>query len=281
MLLWPIFAFAALTLFRPEIKSILRRIRKGKLLGQELELQESLERLESAKDAALAAGETQSAPQLPAPAPDTEAADDITRQVLREAGENPKAGLLLLSAEVERLLREILLSNGWAQPGRPLPIVRSLELLAANGSLPSKLLDATRAFYRARNEIAHGMAASEGDVLRAVDAGTEIYRALITVPHSTHTILAADLPLYSDPDGNQGYPDFRAVLLSNEAKPGRGRVTESVHPVRAGAFRVGQKVSWHWDRSVVVGESWYRDPQTGKPKYAWTSSVLFDGKPLA
>jgi len=279
-LLWPIFAFSALFLFRPEIRNILQRIRKGKLLGQELELQESLERLESSKDAALAEVEAQPTPQLPAPAPQTEAADDVARQVLREAGESPKAGLLLLSAEIERSLREILLSNGWAQPGRPLSISRSLELLAANGSLPTALLGATRDFYRVRNEIAHGIGASEGDVLRAVDAGTEIYRALTSVPHATHTVVAADLPLYSDPDGKHPYPDLRAVVLSNEAKPGRGRVTESAHPVRPGAFLVGQKVSWHWDMSHVVGEAWYHDPQTGNPKYGWTSSALFDGKPL-
>lgn len=279
-LLWPILAFAALLVFQPELKSILQRIRKGKLLGQELELQESLERLESAKDAALVEGEAKPAPQLPAPPPETEATDDVARKVLREAGQSPKAGLLLLSAEIERLLREILQSNGWAPPGRPLPVTRSLELLAANGSLPAALLDATRAFYRVRNEISHGMGASEGDVLRAVDAGTEIYRALAGVPHSTHTVVAADLLLYSDPDGKQPYPDLCAVILRNEAKPGRGRVTDSVHPVRAGAFQVDQKVSWNWDMSVVVGESWYQDPQTGKPKYAWTSSARFDGKPL-
>ena len=225
-------------------------------------------------------GEAKPAPQLPAPPPETEATDDVARKVLREAGQSPKAGLLLLSAEIERLLREILQSNGWAPPGRPLPVTRSLELLAANGSLPAALLDATRAFYRVRNEISHGMGASEGDVLRAVDAGTEIYRALAGVPHSTHTVVAADLLLYSDPDGKQPYPDLCAVILRNEAKPGRGRVTDSVHSVRAGAFQVDQKVSWNWDMSVVVGESWYQDPQTGKPKYAWTSSARFDGKPL-
>ena len=279
-LLWPICAFVALFLFRPEIRGILRRIRKGKLLGQEVELDESLDRLESAKNAALKEVAAQPAPQLPAPSPETEVADDVARQVLREAGESPRAGLLLLSAEIERLLREILLSNGWAQAGRPLPLSRSLELLAANGSVPTSLLSATRDFYRVRNEIAHGMGASEGEVLRAVDVGTELYRALTGVPHSTHTVIATDLALFSDPDGRQPYSDYRAVLLSNEAKPGRGRVNQSVHPVRPGAFRVGQKVSWHWDMSVVVGESWYRDPDTGKPKYGWGSSALFDGKPL-
>jgi hypothetical protein len=281
-LLWPIFAFAALFLFRPEVRSILKRIKKGKLLGQELELQEELDRLESSKDAVLAAMAAQPAPQLPAPQLEVESADDVARQVLREAAESPKGGLLLLSAEIERTLREILLSNGWAQTGRPLPLSRSLELLAKNGSLPASLLEATRNFYRVRNEIAHGIgAASEGEVLRAVYAGTEIYRALTAVPHATHTVLAADLALYGDPDGQQPHPEFRAVLLSHEAKPGRGRVTESVHPIRPGTFRVGQKVSWHWNMSVVVGESWYQDPNTGKPKYAWTSSALFDGRPLA
>ena len=45
-LLWPIFAFTALFVFRSQIADIARRLKKGKLLGQEIELNESLNRLD-------------------------------------------------------------------------------------------------------------------------------------------------------------------------------------------------------------------------------------------
>ncbi len=44
-LLWPIFAFSTLLVFKKEISEIIARLRRGKVLGQEFELSESLEKL--------------------------------------------------------------------------------------------------------------------------------------------------------------------------------------------------------------------------------------------
>ncbi|HCG5526981.1 TPA: hypothetical protein NJ013_004389 [Vibrio parahaemolyticus] len=41
-LLWPIFAFVTLFVFKDQIAEAIGRLRKGKLLGQELELSDSL-----------------------------------------------------------------------------------------------------------------------------------------------------------------------------------------------------------------------------------------------
>ncbi len=55
-LLWPILAFIALLLFRSHIRELLGRLKKGKLLGQEIELHDSLLMLEAkAKETASAA----------------------------------------------------------------------------------------------------------------------------------------------------------------------------------------------------------------------------------
>ena len=53
-LLWPIIAFTVITWFRPELRALLARIRKGKFLGQEIELDE----LEARTEAAEATAET-------------------------------------------------------------------------------------------------------------------------------------------------------------------------------------------------------------------------------
>jgi small-conductance mechanosensitive channel len=42
-LLWPIIAITVITWFRPELRALLARIRKGKILGQEFELDQMLD----------------------------------------------------------------------------------------------------------------------------------------------------------------------------------------------------------------------------------------------
>lgn len=46
-ILWPIFAFTALFVFKSQIADLAKRLKKGKLLGQEIELEKSLEELRS------------------------------------------------------------------------------------------------------------------------------------------------------------------------------------------------------------------------------------------
>ena len=45
-LLWPIFAFVVLFLFRSQLGDAIGRFKKGKLLGQEVELNDSLANLQ-------------------------------------------------------------------------------------------------------------------------------------------------------------------------------------------------------------------------------------------
>ena len=47
-LLWPILAFMVITWFRPELRALLARIRKGKFLGQEIELDQMLDKTNEA-----------------------------------------------------------------------------------------------------------------------------------------------------------------------------------------------------------------------------------------
>lgn len=46
-LLWPILAFTFLFIYKDQLKDLMKRIKKGKLLGQEIELEEQLHQLES------------------------------------------------------------------------------------------------------------------------------------------------------------------------------------------------------------------------------------------
>ena len=46
-LLWPAFALWLFLTYKEEIRAVLRRIKKGKLFGQEIELEDSLQRLQN------------------------------------------------------------------------------------------------------------------------------------------------------------------------------------------------------------------------------------------
>lgn len=279
-LLWPILSFIAAIYYRAEIRSLMQRIKKGKFLGQEVELEDSLHKLETETSAAIAAVVDQPVPQLPEQSVEAEPVEDLVLQIAKESAANPRAALLVLAAEIERLVREILQSNGLAAPGRLLPLTRSIQLLASSGSFPASLLKATQSFYAVRTQIAHGLDASEGDIQRAVDAGSEIYRALNSVPHAAHFVVQVDLPVFLDKDGTVPVPEMRAVQLRTEARPYDNKPHLAIYPARPDSFRIGDRVGWLWDMTTVLPECWYRDPTDAQLKYAWTSSAVFVGKQI-
>ena len=105
-LLWPLFAFTALFVFRAQIADIAHRLKRGKLLGQEIELNESLKRLDES-----ATSIEQTVAALPAqvnepPNQEEQLQEErIVRDIVSEAARSPKAALILLASELEKLAR--------------------------------------------------------------------------------------------------------------------------------------------------------------------------------
>ena len=104
-LLWPVVALIVLFAFRTQVRDVLGRLKRGKVLGQEIELAESLDRLSLsasvvAAETPLLTGETAQAANEPTPAE-----VEVEERVLQLAAQSPKAALLLLAAEMERELR--------------------------------------------------------------------------------------------------------------------------------------------------------------------------------
>jgi hypothetical protein len=178
-LAWPIVAVAIVSSFRPEFRDILARLKKGKLLGTEFEL----DKLESETQAA----EVKQSP-MTGTLSDTESggdafeaavtvgsrtADDEIEEVLREAARSPTLGLMLLSAKINRARREhgevaeFKLDDGsvFRMVRIPLEVARPLAF-----------------FNQARNQIVHGDDADEQSVARAIDSGTRLLRLLLSQP---------------------------------------------------------------------------------------------------
>ena len=135
-ILWPIFAFVSLFVFRNQIISFIGRIKKGKLLGHEIELSESLSQLD--KSALAVAKQVASFPAQDTGQPISDAQEtDLVRDVLHEAARSPKAALILLASNIEREARQLLASVGRLHGRRHVPLIQALEEIDKQfGGLP-------------------------------------------------------------------------------------------------------------------------------------------------
>ncbi len=298
-LLWPIFAFTALFLFKKQIRQLLERLRKGKLLGQEIELGDSLTELhQSAELAAATADATANIPPLAgltAPddgqqtkgnsevVPQTSDSDDTERSVsniLQTASKSPVTALVLAAGEIEREVARYLASTGDARSRyvavpsifREQPFVRLL---------PPLIGDSVQKFWEVRNRIIHpaaGATPTEAEVISAVDSAITILRALRAVQHK-NVVVHPGAEVYSDATGTNLIAGVKAVILETESPDGV-RTHRRAFPTTRTHFLKGEPVAWEWNGSQSWGESWYRDPDTGHIVYGWTSSAEFVGRNL-
>jgi hypothetical protein len=274
-LAWPTLGLVIAYLFRKEIRSLAGRLKKGKFLGQELELAE-LQKLEEGAAAALK--------QLPPPMetglakqrPDSE---DVRDRVLGEARASPKLALISLQGEIEKETRELLASLGTLGTRKGYPLPEMLRTLRNQGNVPTALIRSAESFLSVRNKIVHGRSASDDDVLSAIDSGLTILTAIRSVPHETNVVAHPSVEGYSDSAGTQVCAGFKVLLLDTRS-PGGASVQRRAFPTTKLHFKTGQRVSWEWDSTKTFGETWYRDPDSSKVTYGWTESMEFVGRPF-
>jgi hypothetical protein len=131
-LAWPLIVLVLLIVYKPDVVKLMNRLRRGKLLGQEIEF--DLDKLEASATAALEqsadapAALPPSEPPSPAepdappkeeasreskspasPAPTT--AEETEAAILDEAAISARLALISLSAQLERTMRLILASS--------------------------------------------------------------------------------------------------------------------------------------------------------------------------
>ncbi|WP_371424432.1 hypothetical protein [Tardiphaga sp.] len=281
-LLWPLLAFAFLWLFKSEIAGILKRLshlRKGKLLGQEIELNEELDELQ--RSAIKAEQETvASVPPLKAPDLENSASKNFESDLLSNISKSPKAALMLLAAEIERRLRLILISTGWAQNIKPAPIAKAIDKLREQGSLPEHVSGSIKLFLDVRNKIVHGHSATEEDTLRAIDSGFTVLKSLEAIPFEENVVHHPGVVIYSDALCEHEIADAVGLLLESTS-PGRTTKSLRIFPTTRKDYRAGESVAWEWTFDRSWGPAWYRDPRTHEIKQAWLSAAEFIGRHLS
>jgi hypothetical protein len=187
-LLWPVAFFLVLFVYRGDVRRVFQRLRKARLLGQELELDEELSAVQRSVDAAVEAVESED----PHPPPSARTASgnlasagspdvlDEVSEILRIAAQSPKAALMLLASHIERRLRGLVQAPG--ESARIPTVVAMVQRLAKDGRIPESLANSISSFLHVRSRVLHGGEATPNEVLRAIDVGLTLLRTLSTVP---------------------------------------------------------------------------------------------------
>ncbi|MBH3464801.1 hypothetical protein I5Q49_08070 [Pseudomonas carnis] len=280
-ILWPALGFTTLLVFKNEISDILKRIKKGKMLGQEIELSDSLEALRASAETVK---ETAAKLPLSDPEPVTiileNTEQDEIKQVLDEASRSPRVALITLSGHIEVAARRALASLGRMDITRRYfsPVEAIKEINERSGALPAHVVESMKLFMDIRNKLVHMREASEEDIISALDSGITILRTLKAIPMSTYTVLHTDIPLFQDSECTNMTGGLGVILEA--ISPGGVKKTKLIFPTLRDWFKKGQNVSWDWDLQNIWQETWYVDPETGEKKQGWSSSGEFVGRSL-
>ncbi len=283
--LWPALVMTIALVFRPELTDLLRRLRRGKLLGQEIELDKSLDELERGAEElaskplpALQAADPKKTSPVGVMAGDH---DSETTEILDLAARSPKAALMQLSATIEREARRLLAATGHAEALPRLGSLRAMvEVLERVTSLQRGTLDVVRNFAEVRNRIIHGhQGVPDDEVLRAIDAGLIILRAIATAPRERNVVYHPGVLLYADDRGTQEITDGRGVILETTSAGGAMKSLR-IFPTTRTHFQRGREVAWEWSNQKSWGAAWYRHADTGDVEHAWDEALEFVGRHL-
>jgi len=275
---WLVFAFTVLFIFQEEFRAAFARVKKGKVFGQEFELKDEIQKLETSANAAVQ--ETERLPPEEKSKPTIEGETELSafeRSVLKQAAADPKLALMMLSAEIERRARQALAARGVLANRGAVSLTQALLELQRYG-FPEQLLVSLKSFSAVRSKIVHGSHADHDDVLQAIDSGLKILRALSVMPGERNVVYRTDIDLFSNENCTVSVSDAKGVALERISSSGERDMR--IFPTTKTHFQTGQEVAWEWNMAKVWGQTWCRDPQTRQIKRAWVSSAEFIGRHL-
>lgn len=277
-LLWPIVTLVIVLVFRRDLAALLARVRKGKLFGQEVELDPAVKEFRQTVEEAQQeipepiAGDEKLEQKL-------EEQDRDSREVLDAAAKDPQLGIMKLSSILEREVRLLAGSLGQLKSGSRIPATRLFLVLVEKGYLPKHTTESLKIFWELRNQIVHGQVSTDArNILRVLDIGLVLLKTIQSIPHEINVIHHTGVELFTDKQCTQKLEGVKGVILETTS-PGRAEVSKRIFPTKnASYFKNGKRVTWEWNLSYVWGQTWYVDPDDGLKKKAWDSSGEFVGR---
>ena len=282
-LLWPVTIILVLVMFREDLHRLASRLRRGKFLGQELELTEETQKVERQVEAA-----ERAEPPKPVLDPakgrseqlsELQAADDRVRRFLEEAAKDKLLALVRMWIEIEQEVRTITATRGLLQFVRVPNITEYVGTLAGRNVISKETADSILGFHAVRDRLVHGNlreAYRDSELVALIDSGLRLLEILRSIPRETYKVSGL-VPFFSDASATKPVDGARALILEISSQDGKHGY--AAYPTTK-AYERGQVLSWEWNLQKVWGPSWYRDPQTGAIKHGWDSAGEFVGRPL-
>jgi hypothetical protein len=277
-LMWPIVTLALILVFRKDLTALLARMRKGKLFGQELELDPAILEFQRSVNEA-----QQEVPEPEAPVQKLqEQADELdrdTKEILDIAARAPELGVVKLASKLEREVRLLTASLGQMDSNRHVSPLQLFYILLEKGYVPKHTAESLRSFWELRNRIVHGRGQeSDKDVRRVLDIGLVLLKTIRAIPHEVNIVVHPDVPLYSDANCTTRIGDAVGVQLKT-LSPGGAELSKQIFPTtKRGYYLRGKGVTWEWNLTKTWGPAWYLDPDTNMSKQAWASAGEFVGR---
>jgi hypothetical protein len=271
-LCWPILVFIFIMIFRRELSDILKRIKKGKFLGQELELENEIE-IDEFKTVTNEAAQNNNSVEA-------NQSNDEIEIILSKAADDPKIGIILLAMEIEKKILSLISSVGLIRDFQFGSINKSFNILAEHNIIDKALFDSVRIFWDLRNKIIHGRhIEEEGQIIRILDIGVSLLKTLKSIEYEKHIVYKTDIPLFYDSQCTNQRPDVWGLMLQNISTT--GKTYNQIFPTqRFNYYKEGEELTWEWNDKVQWGETWYIHPEVKNKISAWISAVEFIGRPL-
>ncbi len=195
VILWPIIVIWVVIMFKAEIRDMLRRFRRGKLFGQELELDPTVSELsKTVKRAVL------TAPIQPGGASSyTNKTFSLVKEVLSEAKNSPKVALMTLWNHLESELFHLMATMDLLEK-TVFSASDAILILADKGLLPKTISSSLNQFLQVRDILIHNHGQGENidNILSAIDSGISILKLVQAIPHETNIVYEPSIEVFKD-----------------------------------------------------------------------------------
>lgn len=276
----PLVILIIFLVFKKDVSELIRRLKKGKILGQEVELHDQLDNL--SKNISEGAKKIPELAEKPTEkkVPEKDHYDELS-EILEKAKKDPQDALKTISLLVEIELKNLIAIQGLlVYFSMGFNFLRAAALLQNKETISKSTASSLRQFYELRNKIIHDQIdISEDEVIRLIDLGIMLLNLIRAIPHETYEVYEPNIPIYRDKDCKFKYEKGTGILLKVTSLGGK-IFNYRIYPSTKTDYKKGQLLSWEWNSINKWGEAWYKNPITGKTERAWSSSLEFVGQPL-
>lgn len=279
--LWPIVVLVLVMLFKGEISSVIKRIKRGKVLGNEFELSEKLDELAKTTEKAQREIYVPPSPSEPPAEPlQIESSERDIEKIIDIASDKSEFGLILLAQTIEKEMKRLLAMTGHLGGRRSVSYRDMAEYLGRNSTVSGNLRKSLDLFWDVRNKIVHGHGSVDKEnLIRAIDIGLTILSAIKAIPHEKNIVAHPGADMFADQEGRQPIEGVKALILETTAPEGSKKLTR-VFPTTKTHYRQGMTVSWEWNMDKTWAKCYYRDPWTSEIKNGWNSAAEFVGRDI-